>query len=135
MPQISSITLTAVDVGATTETIVFTPVMPQNGSVPAQWLCQSRPVRLMRESLTALYTRSQGNVQADRVKLAIIIPNQIGTDAGGAPILGAPYRADVDLRLPDSGNADKDEKILSVLTKVLQDTLIVDLVTKRVAAY
>lgn len=134
MGQIQQIVLTGVDVGSTTQDITLTPVMPQNGNTPAQWSNLAVAQRDQRETLTALLTRSAGTNPADRYKITLIIPKTQTID-GKPTVIGQPYRTDVDIRLPDTGDSDLDQKILSMLSKVLADPSMVASITNRLAQY
>lgn len=134
MGQIQVISLTDVDVGSTTANITLTPVMPQNGNTPAQWSNLAVAQRDQRETLTALLTRSAGTNPADRYKIGLLVP-KVATLDGVPTVIGQPYRVDVDIRLPDTGDSDLDQKILSMLSKVLADPNMVAAITNRLAQF
>mgnify|MGYP001037204568 CR=1 FL=1 len=134
MPAISPITLTGVDTGSSTANFVFTPVAPQNGTVPAQWANLSVARRDLREVITSALTRSNGSNPADRIKLSVLIPVPMIVDSK-VQSSGQSYRVDIDIRMPDVGNANLDREVLSMVTKLLQDSLIINSVTNRVAVY
>lgn len=134
MGQIQAITLTGVDIGSTTADITLTPVMPQNGNTPAQWANLAVAQRDQRETLTALLTRSAGANPADRYKIGLLVP-KVATVDGNLTTIGRPYRVDVDIRLPDTGDANLDQKILSMLSKVLADPGMIAAITNRLAQF
>lgn len=134
MAQIQPLVLTGVDIGETTANITLTPVVPQNGSTPAQWSNLAVAQRDQRETVTALLTRSNGASPADRYKISVLVPKVVSIDSVPT-VIGQPYRVDVDFRLPDTGDSALDQKILSLLAKVLSDPAMVTAITSRLAQF